>query len=117
MIGGADTIRSIVNRFYDLMDTDPAYARLRALHAPDLGPMRASLADFLMAWSGGPRHWFEQRPGACVMSAHRSIAVDIATRDQWVEAMRRAIDEHLEPGLGGSMIEALGRMATAMVRD
>jgi hemoglobin len=117
MIGGAPAIRAIVDRFYDLMETDPAYAGLRALHAPDLGPMRSSLADFLTAWSGGPRDWFEKRPGACVMSAHRNIAIDVSTRDLWVHAMGRAIDEHLEPQLAASMIEALGRMATAMIRD
>ena len=116
MIGGAVTIQAIVKRFYDLMESDPAYAQLRALHAPDLGPMRESLTDFLIAWSGGPRHWFERRPGACVMSAHRNVAVDAATRDQWVDAMHRAIDENLEPGIGAAMIDALGRMATAMIR-
>jgi hemoglobin len=116
MIGGADVIRAIVNRFYDLVDLDPAYAQLRAMHAPDLGPMRRSLADFLIAWSGGPRHWFEQRPGACVMSAHAKFPIDEAVSDQWVDAMRRAVDEHLEPRFAGSMIEALGHMARAMIR-
>ena len=54
-IGGASTVRLIVNRFYDLMDTDSAYAELREIHAPDLTPMRRSLAGFLDGWLGGPR--------------------------------------------------------------
>ena len=53
-IGGASAVRAFVDRFYDLMEGEPAYAALRALHAPDLGPMRESLAGFLTAWLGGP---------------------------------------------------------------
>jgi hemoglobin len=116
-IGGADTIRAIVERFYDLMESDPAYEKLRGLHAPDLGPMRKSLAGFLIAWSGGPRTWFEERPGACVMSAHRDVDVDVEVRDQWVHAMERAAQDHLDPRFAEAMMEALGRMASAMVQQ
>jgi hemoglobin len=116
MIGGAEAIHTIVNRFYDLVESDPAYAKLRAMHAPDLAPMRKSLAGFLTAWSGGPRDWFVQRPGACVMSAHARFPIDEAASDQWIDAMRRAVDEHLEPRFAASMMEALGRMARAMIR-
>lgn len=116
MIGGADVIRAVVDRFYDLMDSDPAYAELRAMHAPDIGPMRNSLSEFLIAWSGGPRDWFEKRPGACVMSAHARFPIDVAMSNQWIHAMRRAVDEHLEPRFARSMIEAMGRMASAMIR-
>ena len=49
LIGGHPAIQRIVERFYDLMEQDPAYAELRALHAPDLSPMRRSLALFLAA--------------------------------------------------------------------
>jgi hemoglobin len=45
-------MRAIADRFYTLMDTDPAYAQVRAMHAADLGPVKASLASFLAGWSG-----------------------------------------------------------------
>ena len=116
LIGGAPVIRRIVDRFYDLMDQDPAYAELRALHAPDLGPMRHSLSGFLNAWAGGPRDWFEENPGKCMMSAHKGIAIAPATAAQWAEAMNRAIadcgPENRE--LGTEMADMLSRMARAM---
>ena len=34
-IGGREVLQRIVDRFYDLMDSDPSYAALRAMHAPD----------------------------------------------------------------------------------
>jgi hemoglobin len=117
LIGGADVVRTIVDRFYDLMDEEPAYARLRALHASDLAPMRSSLSGFLNAWLGGPRDWFAEHPGVCVMSAHARIAVDQETAEQWADAMRRAIYESpVDANLGARMSEALTSMAQGMIK-
>jgi hemoglobin len=115
MIGGPQPIRDIVDRFYDLMDADPAYADLRALHTADLAPMRTSLASFLAAWMGGPRDWFEERPGRCMMSAHKGVTITPATARQWAEAMRRAIEESpVDPAFGQKFAAALGDLALRM---
>lgn len=116
-IGGAPVVRQIVDRFYDLMDQNPAYAQLRALHAPDLAPMRDSLTGFLTAWAGGPRDWFVEHPGVCMMSTHARIEVTPETADQWCDAMASAVaDSPVEPELGAKMIEALNAMAQGMAR-
>ena len=93
IVGGDPAIRDFVDRFYDLMDSEPDYSELRALHADDLAPMRVSLTAFLVAWMGGPRHWFTERPGKCLMSAHNGVRVTAETARQWAEAMHRAIAE------------------------
>ena len=54
-LGGHETFRAICERFYELMDSDPAYAELRAMHAADLAPMRSLLALLLAAWAVGLR--------------------------------------------------------------
>jgi hemoglobin len=116
-IGGASVVRRIVDRFYDLMDQNPAYAQLRALHAPDLEPMRDSLTGFLIAWAGGPRDWFAEHPGVCMMSTHARINVTKDTADQWSDAMASAIaDSPVDPELGAKMAEALTAMAQGMAR-
>lgn len=118
MIGGETEVRRFVDRFYDLMEGDPAYAGLRALHAPDLGPMRASLTGFLIAWLGGPRRWFEERPGACIMSAHRKFAINPAIAGQWTQAMARALaDSQVDPVLAARMTEAFTNMSNGMVNS
>ena len=118
MIGGRPVIRQIVECFYDLMEQDPAYAELRALHAHDLTPMRHSLAGFLTAWSGGPRDWFEENPGKCMMSAHKGIPIPPTVASQWADAMNRAIAERgpEDQKLGAEMADMLGRMARSMGR-
>lgn len=116
-IGGRGPITRMVDRFYDLMESEPDFAELRAMHAPDLAPMRESLADFLIAWMGGPRDWFEKRPGACIMSAHRSMpGMNLAVATQWVLAMQQAAKETIpgDPDFVDSMISAFARMSKAM---
>ena len=114
-IGGAEPVAAMVNAFYDLMDTDPAYARLRAIHAQDLTPMRASLAGFITGWLGGPRDWFVQRPGACMMSLHRAMPIDAELGRQWVEAMTRAMAQvGIEPEMAEALREVFGRMSANM---
>ncbi|MBO9498376.1 MAG: globin [Novosphingobium sp.] len=96
-LGGAVVLERIVERFYDLMERDRAYAELRAMHAADLAPMRRSLAGFLTAWSGGPRNWFVENPGKCMMSVHGGLPIDAQTAGQWSAAMQRAIAD-VAPG-------------------
>lgn len=113
-LGGAPVFEAICNRFYDLMEQDPAYAELRAMHAPDLSPMRALLPRFLAGWAGGPRDWFEANPGRCMMSVHKPFTIDATTAGQWAEAMQRAIaDVAPEPA---DMAKAMGDVLADIAR-
>jgi len=117
MLGGEAVVAAIVDRFYRLMDEEEGYAELRALHAPDLGKVKAGLTEFLNAWLGGPRTWFNR--GVCVMSLHRPLAITPQAARQWAHAMARAIAD--QPGLDGRLAEAmthrLSQMALAMENE
>lgn len=57
-IGGDAGVRELVDRFYDLMDFEPAYAKLRQVHGSTLDSAREKLYLFLSGWLGGPpRGW------------------------------------------------------------
>ena len=93
MIGGEAALRRIVNRFYDIMDTDAGAATIRAMHAADLTPMRERRFEFLSGWLGGPPLYF-QRPGhKCIGSAHGPYAIGENERDEWLMCMRRAMTD------------------------
>ena len=116
-IGGEPVLRAIVDRFYDLMDGDPAYAQLRAMHGTDLAPMRTSLTAFLAGFTGGPRDWFAS--GKCVMSLHRPMGIDVGVSAHWIGAMRRAVEETLggsDPEIAKAMLTVLEQMAQGMTR-
>ena len=93
MIGGEQAIRQIVDRFYDIMDTAPEAARIRAMHASDLSPMRERLFEFLSGWLGGPPLYFQRPDHKCIVSAHRPYAIGVEERDEWMMCMRRALED------------------------
>ncbi|MBX9846955.1 MAG: group II truncated hemoglobin [Xanthobacteraceae bacterium] len=93
MIGGEAAVRKIVDRFYDIMDRAPEAARIRAMHATDLAPMRERLFEFLSGWLGGPPLYFQRPNHNCVMSAHRPYPISAAERDEWMMCMRWALED------------------------
>lgn len=118
-IGGHETLRAIADRFYDLMESEPGYAKLRAIHADDLTYMRGSLASFLAGWAGGPRDWFEANPGKCMMSMHAPFAISKELAAQWATCIQRAIRDvnPADTEVAGAMSDVLFRMAMGMARD
>ncbi|WP_298282074.1 group II truncated hemoglobin [Novosphingobium sp.] len=118
-VGGSQALRRIAERFYDLMDTDPAFRALRAMHAADLAPMRESLPAFLAGWCGGPRDWAQANPGKCMMSMHKPFPITRKTAQQWADCMTRAIaDADLrDHEIADALTDVLARMALSMARD
>ena len=118
-LGGHETFRAITDRFYDLMESEPAYAELRAIHAEDLAPMRKALPQFLAGWAGGPRDWFESNPGRCMMSVHKPFTINRKVAGQWAEAMKRAVADVATPdeAMAKQMGEVLAQLAKGMGRD
>lgn len=117
-VGGLATLRRITDRFYDLMETEPAFAALRAMHAPDLAPMREALPLFLAGWSGGPRTWWDANPGKCMVSMHTPFRIDKTTAGQWADAMRRAIADvaPADEAIAGALADVLDRIAARQSR-
>lgn len=117
-IGGLDVLRQITDRFYDLMEIEPAYQALRAMHALDLAPMRESLPLFLAGWSGGPRTWWDANPGKCMVSMHTKFGIDKETAAQWADAMRQAIADvaPTDTAIADALADVLDRMAKGMAK-
>ena len=92
-IGGEAAVRALVDRFYDLMDLEPAYRELRALHPPSLDGSRDKLHWFLCGWMGGPQHYVERFGHPMLRARHLPFAIGIRERDQWVACMQQAMHE------------------------
>ena len=107
-LGGEPGLRALVDRFYDLMDLEPAYATLRALHPPELDGSRDKLFWFLSGWLGGPSLYIERFGHPRLRARHLPYAIGVTERDQWMACMRQAMDEEgVEPGLAVRLAEAL----------
>jgi hemoglobin len=92
-LGGEAAVRSIVERFYDHMDEDEAFAGIRGLHPPDLASSRTKLFEFLSGWLGGPPLYVEKHGHPRLRARHAPFPIGEAERDQWLGCMGRALDE------------------------
>jgi len=92
-LGGEPQVEALVDRFYDLMELDPAYTALRAVHGPDLTQARQKLSWFLCGWLGGPQHYTERFGHPRLRMRHMPYTIGIVERDQWLACMDQAMAE------------------------
>ncbi|WP_335977981.1 MULTISPECIES: globin [Streptomycetaceae] len=96
LVGGEETFRRLVHRFYLGVADDP---ELRAMYPEeDLGPAEERLTLFLMQYWGGPRTYSDERGHPRLRMRHMPFAVDRAAHDAWLRHMRAAVDELQLPG-------------------
>ena len=105
-IGGETRVRALVDRFYDLMDLEPAYKDLRASHGSTLDEARNKLFWCLCGWLGGPQHYQERFGHPRLRMRHMPFSIGIAERDQWLSCMDQAM---LETGVDPVLHERLNQ--------
>jgi hemoglobin len=89
-IGGFETFRRIVARFYEGVATDEV---LRPMYPEDdLGPAEERFLHFLVQYWGGPTTYSDQRGHPRLRMRHAPFAVDAAARDRWLGHFRAALD-------------------------
>lgn len=93
LLGGVDKIRQLVERFYDIMDTDPKASGIRAMHKADLAEAREKLFMFLTGWTGGPQLYIERYGHPMLRARHLPFPIGESERDQWMYCMIRAMHD------------------------
>jgi hemoglobin len=89
-IGGEQTFRKLVDRFYAGVADDPV---LRPLYPEqELGPAAERLRMFLIQYWGGPSTYSQRRGHPRLRMRHAPFAIGVAARDAWLRHMRDALD-------------------------
>lgn len=90
LVGGEETFRKLVKRFYQGVAADPV---LRPMYPEeDLGPAEERFTLFLMQYWGGPRTYSDNRGHPRLRMRHAPFRVDRAAHDAWLSHMREAVD-------------------------
>ena len=106
-LGGEPGVRALVDHFYDLMELEPAFVGIRALHPSDLQGSRDKLHWFLCGWLGGPNLYIERFGHPRLRARHLPYAIGIAERDQWMACMMQALqDQGVDDTLAQRLTEA-----------
>lgn len=95
-IGGAEGVKALVERFYDLMEVnEPELAALHRCDPPGkvVRESREHFASFLTYWLGGPETYLETRGHPRLRMRHGRVLVNAAMRDAWLRTMTKAMDE------------------------
>jgi len=119
MIGGEPNVRALVDRFYDLMDLEPEFAELRALHPAALDGSRDKLFWFLSGWLGGPNLYVERFGHPMLRARHLPYPIGVQVRDQWLVCMGLAMEElgdagGLPPALRERLLQSFAQTADHM---
>lgn len=94
-VGGEETFRRIVSRFYAQVAVDEI---LRPLYPEeDLGPAAERLTLFLIQYWGGPHTYSDQRGHPRLRMRHAPFRISPIERDAWLKNMRIAVDEENLP--------------------
>jgi hemoglobin len=113
-VGGEDTFRRIVHRFYEQVADDEL---LRPMYPEeDLGPAEDRLRMFLEQYWGGPTTYSDLRGHPRLRMRHAPFPVSPAARDRWLDLMRVAVSEAgLAPLHRATLWDYLERAAHAML--
>ena len=89
-IGGEETFRRIVAKFYEGVAQDEV---LRPLYPEeDLGPAEERFRLFLMQYWGGPTTYSERRGHPRLRMRHAPFAVTPLAAEHWLKHFRAALD-------------------------
>ena len=115
VLGGAEKLRALVDRFYQLMDTQPEYYAIRKLHPQDLSGSAEKLYLFLSGWLGGPPLYLQKIGQPFLRARHLPFPIGETERDLWLACMRQAMEEAaVEENLRATLARAFAKTADHM---
>jgi hemoglobin len=115
MIGGETGLQSLVQRFYDVMDSSMEAGQIRSLHPKSLKRPREKLFMFLSGWLGGPQLYVERFGHPRLRMRHMPFSIGTIERDQWLWCMNQALDEsQLDPRVVEYLKNRFAEVADAM---
>ena len=92
-LGGDASVRTLVDRFYDLMDESADAKTIRAMHPADLTESRNKLYEFISGFLGGPPLYHQNRGHPKLRMRHLPFQIDEQARDAWLACMNQSLSE------------------------
>ena len=105
-LGGEEALRRLVNRFYDLVETDAQGAQIMRLHfrGHGLAHVREEQVNFLSGFLGGRRYYEEKHGTMDVRLMHNHVPIRAEDAEDWLALMDRAL---VDCGHSGPHVERI----------
>ena len=117
-IGGEETVRALVERFYDLVETLPQGAQILHLHfrGHGMAHVRAEQFEFLTAFFGGRRSYAERHGHMNLREIHAHVPIRPEDAESWLLCMDMALaDTGIADPLRSQIFKTFGRAAHMLV--
>ncbi|OXM87673.1 globin [Paenibacillus rigui] len=113
VMGGADTIRRMVDAFYPLVQAHPL---LGPLFPEDIEPVRDKQFLFLTQFFGGPPLYSEQYGHPMMRARHLPFEITPQRAEAWLSCMKQALETiGMEPELRAFVLDRLRGPATHFI--
>ncbi|TXH90690.1 MAG: globin [Rhodoferax sp.] len=115
-LGAAPGIRTLVQRFYALMDELPEAYTVRQMHPEDLSGSEQRLFEYLSGWLGGPSLYIAKHGHPRLRMRHAPYDLDTSARDAWMLCMTQALTELVaDTELRNQLTQTFAQMANHLV--
>lgn len=106
IIGGETALRSLVEDFYDFVETLPEGENLRKLHrrGHGLAHVREEQFNFLSGFLGGRRYYQEKHGHMDLRRMHAHVPISVQDAEDWLTCMDRALEKN---GMSGQDVDRL----------
>lgn len=115
LLGGAEPLRRLTRRMYELMATDPRAAAARAVHPPVLSGSEQKFFEFMSGWLGGPPLFVDKHGPPMLRRRHFVAEIGGPEIEAWLYCFETAMEETVsDPRLKDALREPIRRLAHHM---
>ncbi|MCI0544831.1 MAG: group II truncated hemoglobin [Actinobacteria bacterium] len=113
-IGGESAVRTLVETFYDVIETESP--ELRAMLPVSTKGSREKLYEYLTGWLGGPPLYVAKRGHPQLRRRHLPFPIGAPQAEEWLRCMGKALDQTgVEGPIRLFLEDKLGPLALHMV--
>ena len=89
-LGGEAGLTALVDKYLEILRSNPAYAALSSRYVNGMAHYRARMLEYLTGWFGGPVLYAQKHGLPCLRENHQRIQITAELRDLWADGRQPA---------------------------
>lgn len=94
-LGGESGLSALVDKYLEILQSNPAYAELSRQYVNGMAHYRARMLEYLTGWFGGPALYAQKHGFPKLRENHQRLRITAELRDLWFGCMLQALSESI----------------------